>query len=256
MGQSLTTPLSLTLNHWTEIRERGLKLSVEVRRRQWQTLCASEWPAFRVGWPGSGTFDITTIRAMKAFVFPEGRGSFPSQQPYILVWEDLAKNPPPWVQAFLPPRLSSSRVLTAQNGVAGGKIKKPQGDGGSSPPSSLASPTPLPRPLPAPQKAGGSLPPGSPLASPTPAHAVSAGWPSAATSTAAAAAAAPEGKSLVVIPDRGREARLSPTLSAKIYPEIEEPPEWTPLPQRRFTLKHPSRNPNPRPAGFLSSPGP
>ena len=69
MGQSLTTPLSLMLNHWTEIRETGLKLSVEVKRRQWQTLYASEWPAFGVGWPGIGTFDITTIRVVKAFVF-------------------------------------------------------------------------------------------------------------------------------------------------------------------------------------------
>jgi hypothetical protein len=36
MGQTVTTPLSLTLNHWTEVRSRAHNLSVEIKKR-WLT---------------------------------------------------------------------------------------------------------------------------------------------------------------------------------------------------------------------------
>ena len=32
MGQKLTTPLSLTLGHWKEVKDRANNLSVEVKR--------------------------------------------------------------------------------------------------------------------------------------------------------------------------------------------------------------------------------
>ena len=51
MGQSVSTPLSLTLEHWKEVRVRAHNQSVEVRKGPWQTFCASEWPTFGVGWP-------------------------------------------------------------------------------------------------------------------------------------------------------------------------------------------------------------
>ena len=71
MGQTVSTPLSLTKDHWTDVRARGQNLSVIVKRKPWLTFCSSEWPAFGVGWPAEGTFDLPTIRAIKAIVFQE-----------------------------------------------------------------------------------------------------------------------------------------------------------------------------------------
>ncbi|CAD7680251.1 unnamed protein product [Nyctereutes procyonoides] len=61
MGQTVTTPLSLTLDHWKDVAGRAHNLSVEDRRRRWVTFCSSEWPAFNVGWPRNGTFNIDII---------------------------------------------------------------------------------------------------------------------------------------------------------------------------------------------------
>ena len=94
MGQTVSTLLYLTEDHWTDVRARGRNLSVRVKKKPWQTYCTSEWPTFGVAWPPKGTFDLPTIRAVKAIVFQEGPGSHPDQQPYITVWEDLAQFPP------------------------------------------------------------------------------------------------------------------------------------------------------------------
>lgn len=112
MGQTVTTPLSLTQDHWTDVRARGRNLSVVVKKQPWLTYCSSEWPTFGVGWPSVGTFDLPTIRAVKAIVFQEGAGSHPDQQPYIAVWEDLARSPPLWVRPFIPPLRPGTKVLT------------------------------------------------------------------------------------------------------------------------------------------------
>ena len=77
MGQTVSIPLSLTEDHWTDIRARRRNLSVIVKKKPWQTYCTSEWPTFGVGWPPEGTFYLPTIRAVKAIVFQEGPGSHP-----------------------------------------------------------------------------------------------------------------------------------------------------------------------------------
>ena len=69
MGQSVSTPLSLTLEHWKEVRVRAHNQSVEVRKGPWQTFCASEWPTFGVGWPPKGAFDLSLI--VRKIVFQE-----------------------------------------------------------------------------------------------------------------------------------------------------------------------------------------
>ena len=51
MGQTVSTPLSLTKDHWTDVRARGQNLSVKVKKKPWMTFCSSEWPVFGVGWP-------------------------------------------------------------------------------------------------------------------------------------------------------------------------------------------------------------
>lgn len=74
MGQTVSTPLSLTKDHWTDVRARGQNLSVKVKKKPWMTFCSSEWPVFGVGWPAEGTFYLPTIRAVKAIVFRKDQG--------------------------------------------------------------------------------------------------------------------------------------------------------------------------------------
>jgi hypothetical protein len=112
MGQTVTTPLSLTLVHWTEVRSRAYNLLVEIKKGPWQTFRTSEWPAFDVGWPLEGTFDLTLILEVKAIVFQSGPESHPDQQPYIIVWKDLVQNPPPWIKPWIPESKSGSQALT------------------------------------------------------------------------------------------------------------------------------------------------
>uniref|UniRef100_A0A8C7EYI2 CCHC-type domain-containing protein n=1 Tax=Neovison vison TaxID=452646 RepID=A0A8C7EYI2_NEOVI len=104
MGQTITTPLSLTLGHWRDIQTRANNLSVEVKRRKWQALCTSEWPTFNVGWPRDGTFNINVILQVKDRVFNRGPQGHPDQVPYIVVWESLVEDPPPWVSPFAHPK--------------------------------------------------------------------------------------------------------------------------------------------------------
>jgi hypothetical protein len=101
MGQTVTSPLSLTLDYWTEVRSRAHNLSVEIKKGPWQTFCASEWPTFDVGLPPEGTFDLTVIFEIKAVFFQDEPGSHLDQQPYITVWQNFVQNPPPWVKPWI-----------------------------------------------------------------------------------------------------------------------------------------------------------
>ena len=69
MGQTITTPLSLTLDHWTEVRSRAHNLSVEIKKGPWQTFCASEWPTFNVKWSLEGTFGLLLSLMLKPLFF-------------------------------------------------------------------------------------------------------------------------------------------------------------------------------------------
>ena len=68
-GRTVTTPLSLTLDHWTEVRSRAHNLSVEIKKGPWQTFCASEWPAFNVKWSLEGTFGLLLSLKLKPLFF-------------------------------------------------------------------------------------------------------------------------------------------------------------------------------------------
>ncbi|XP_029420370.1 uncharacterized protein LOC115070678 [Nannospalax galili] len=103
MGQHLTTPLSLTLDHWREVKSRAHNQSVEIKKHQWITFCSSEWPTFNVGWPRDGTFDSDVILQVKAKIFSPGLTGHPDQVAYIVTWENLSLDPPPWVTPFLSP---------------------------------------------------------------------------------------------------------------------------------------------------------
>nr|XP_012612392.1 uncharacterized protein LOC105867148 isoform X2 [Microcebus murinus] len=111
MGQGKSTPLSLTLAHWKEVRDRAHDLSVIIRKGPWQTFCASEWPSLSVGWPSDGTFNLSVISAVKKKIFAPHPQGHPNQGPYIIVWQDLAQNPPSWVKV---PVLQPPLALVAQ----------------------------------------------------------------------------------------------------------------------------------------------
>lgn len=168
MGQSTSTPLSLTLDHWRDVKTRAHNLSVEVRKGKWQTFCASEWPTFGVGWPPEGSFNLSIIFAVRRIVFQES-GGHPDQVPYIAVWQDLVQSPPPW----MPPEAAASAKIAVASGSP-----RPRGTRGPSAPPRpsiypavddlllLAEPPPYPvtlPPLAAPQAAG---PPPAPAPGP------------------------------------------------------------------------------------------
>lgn len=129
MGQKVTTPLTLTLDHWTEVRTRAHNLSVDVKKGPWQTFCSSEWPDFKVGWPPEGTFNLSLVLTVKRIIFQE-IGGHPDQIPYISVWQDLVQNPPPWVK----PWTIGSGVTVA---VAAAKPKQTQPSVGPSAPPKI-----------------------------------------------------------------------------------------------------------------------
>lgn len=111
----MSTPLSQILNHWSEVKTRAQNLSVTVKKGRWQTYCTSEWPAFGVGWPPEDTLDQTIISSIRRIVSQPGPGSHLDQVPYIVVWENLASDPPSWLRSWSPPPLSSSsHILVAQ----------------------------------------------------------------------------------------------------------------------------------------------
>lgn len=94
MGQTVTTPLSLTLQHWGDVQRIASNQSVDVRKRRWITFCSAEWPTFNVGWPQDGTFNLSIISQVKSRVFCPGPHGHPDQVPYIVTWEALAYDPP------------------------------------------------------------------------------------------------------------------------------------------------------------------
>ena len=93
MGQTVTTPLSLTLQHWGDVQRIASNQSVDVRKRRWVTFCSAEWPTFNVGWPQDGTFNLGIISQVKSRVFCPGPHGHPDQVPYIVTWEALSKTP-------------------------------------------------------------------------------------------------------------------------------------------------------------------
>lgn len=135
MGQTLTTPLSLTLGHWKDVRTRANNLSVEIKRNKWHTLCTSEWPTFKVGWPAEGTFNINVILQVKERICDQGPQGHPDQAPYILMWESLVKEPPTWVSPFV--SSSSPSALPPPSNPTSHPVP-------SAPPAPAPQPTPTP----------------------------------------------------------------------------------------------------------------
>ena len=93
-------PLSLTLDHWTEVRSRAHNLSVEIKKGPWQTFCASEWPTFNVKWSLEGTFGLLLSLKLKPLFFRVDLG--PTWINSLTSFRIHRHKIKPWV----PPRLS------------------------------------------------------------------------------------------------------------------------------------------------------
>uniref|UniRef100_A0A5F8AUI6 Core shell protein Gag P30 domain-containing protein n=1 Tax=Macaca mulatta TaxID=9544 RepID=A0A5F8AUI6_MACMU len=114
MGNTQSTPLSLLTSNFKDVRARGHDLSMEIRRGKLITLCHSEWPAFDVGWPPEGTFQLPVITRVKSKIFLPGRAGHSDQIPYILIWQDLVENSPPWLSPFQLAPPEPCKVLVAR----------------------------------------------------------------------------------------------------------------------------------------------
>ena len=58
---------------------------------------------FRSGLATGRTFNLNTILQVKTRVFQPGQQGHPDQVPYIVTWESLSRDPPPWVKPFVLP---------------------------------------------------------------------------------------------------------------------------------------------------------
>lgn len=114
MVQILTTPLSLTLDHWTEVRDYASNQSVKVKKKKNGKYFAPLNGPLLV-WAGLGMelFNLATILQIKDKVSTKGPHSHPDQVPYIVTWEALVRDPSPWVIPFVPPRPPSLTSPTA-----------------------------------------------------------------------------------------------------------------------------------------------
>ena len=66
-----------------------------------------------MGWPTKGTFCLPIIAKVKARTLLPGKEGHPDQVPYILVWQDLVENPPPWMSPFF--SSGSCKILAAHS---------------------------------------------------------------------------------------------------------------------------------------------
>ena len=102
-------------DHFSDFKSRAQNLPLLVKKSKLVTFCSAEWPTIDVGWPQEGTFNPQIIQAVKERVLTPSPARHPDQTPYILVWQDLVRNPPEWLKPFVlapskppkPPRPSS-----------------------------------------------------------------------------------------------------------------------------------------------------
>ncbi|XP_036037746.1 uncharacterized protein LOC118580016 [Onychomys torridus] len=74
MGQTVTTPLSLTLDHWSDVKARANNEGLVVKKKKWITLCEADWVMMNV----------------EGKVFAPGPHGHLDQVPYIAIWKLLA----------------------------------------------------------------------------------------------------------------------------------------------------------------------
>jgi hypothetical protein len=80
----------MLVNHCRKVRKREENLSVVVvEKGKLVTLCFSEWPTCRVGWPPIGTFDLQVFKTVEKIIFRPGSLKHSDQAPYTVTWKNL-----------------------------------------------------------------------------------------------------------------------------------------------------------------------
>ena len=66
-----------------------------------------------MGWPQDGTFNLDCILQVKDRVFDAGLHGHPEQVLYVITWESLVLDPPPWVAPFvtMKPRVPKATAM-------------------------------------------------------------------------------------------------------------------------------------------------
>ena len=78
MGQGESTPLSLMIDHFSDVRARAYNLSLLVTKSKLITFFSAEWPTYQVGWPPEGTFQPSIIQVVKELWLLIPRATEPS----------------------------------------------------------------------------------------------------------------------------------------------------------------------------------
>ena len=88
-------------DHFSDVRARAYDLLLQVTKNKLITFCSAEWPAFQVRWSLERTFQPSIIRVVKEKVMAPDPWGHPSQVAYVMVWQDLIKDPLEWLKPFI-----------------------------------------------------------------------------------------------------------------------------------------------------------
>ena len=109
------SPLDCLLKNFSDFQRRARGYGGPLPDPEFlRTLSQLEWPAFDVGWPSEGTFDLPVLFAVRATVY---RVPHPDQFLYIDVWVDIATERPGYIRKCLRGNGGGRRTLCLAAGV-------------------------------------------------------------------------------------------------------------------------------------------
>jgi hypothetical protein len=126
MGQAQITPKTLLLSHFSEIHTKGRNYGMEIKKGKFDALCSVQWPTFNVGWPPQDTFSLDTIKKVRNVINKPGLHGHPDQYPYILMWQTLVEEPPPWLRPFTHEAPTDRHTILAVLGNAPTPVNSPK----------------------------------------------------------------------------------------------------------------------------------
>ncbi|XP_036031513.1 LOW QUALITY PROTEIN: uncharacterized protein LOC118574701, partial [Onychomys torridus] len=146
MGQTVATPLSLTLDRWSDVKGRGNNEGVIIKKNKWTTLCEAEWVMMG---PSTTPLDSPPPSAPLAIsssslypILPRKEALKPSVLPSDLdspLIDLLTAEPPPYRAAPAAPAAGPETGMTAIGGAAAPEKMATGGDTGGTPaPSPIA----------------------------------------------------------------------------------------------------------------------
>ncbi|XP_038624004.1 uncharacterized protein LOC119946658 [Tachyglossus aculeatus] len=101
-------------------QRRADKYGVSVNNFDLRRFCELEWPAFKVGWPDTGTLDIGVAAAVRRVV--DGNPGHPDQIPYITIWIDIIVDNPKYLKDCGCRPLGATKVLVSS--TLGSKVAR------------------------------------------------------------------------------------------------------------------------------------